>query len=70
MQIGLIGLGRMGASMPRRWVWDGHEVVGYARTQATVDGLKADGAISEGATSLEDLSAMRLGFGGHLEKNG
>ncbi|MEO8468586.1 MAG: phosphogluconate dehydrogenase (NAD(+)-dependent, decarboxylating) [Chloroflexota bacterium] len=57
MQIGLIGLGRMGANMSRRWINNGHSVVGYARTQSTVDGLVADKAISEGATSLEDLVA-------------
>jgi len=55
VQIGLIGLGRMGANMSRRWLHGGHTVVGYARTASTVDGLLADGAISVGATSLEDL---------------
>ena len=48
MQIGLIGLGRMGANMSRRWIAAGHTVVGYARTQATVDGLVKDNAISGG----------------------
>ena len=55
MELGLIGLGRMGANMSRRWLKDGHRVVGHARTAATVDGLVRDGAISEGATSLTDL---------------
>jgi 6-phosphogluconate dehydrogenase len=58
VQVGLIGLGRMGANMSRRWIKDGHQVVGYARTQATVEGLVKDGAISAGATSLEDLIAQ------------
>ena len=57
MQVGLIGLGRMGGNMARRWRGAGHEVVGYARHAETVDGLVADGAISSGATSLEDLVA-------------
>ncbi|TAM58594.1 MAG: decarboxylating 6-phosphogluconate dehydrogenase [Chloroflexota bacterium] len=57
MQVGLIGLGRMGANMSRRWIKDGHRVVGYARTAATVEGLVKDGAISAGAASLEDLVA-------------
>ncbi len=57
MQLGLIGLGRMGANMSRRWIRHGHQVVGFARTQATVDGLVADGAITEGSTSLDDLLA-------------
>jgi 6-phosphogluconate dehydrogenase len=47
----------MGANMARRWQRHGHTVVGYARTKATVDGLVADGAIFDGATSLEDLVA-------------
>jgi 6-phosphogluconate dehydrogenase (decarboxylating) len=55
MQIGLIGLGRMGSNMSRRWVGAGHSVVGYARHAETVDGLLADKAISAGASSLEDL---------------
>jgi 6-phosphogluconate dehydrogenase len=57
VQLGLIGLGRMGANMSRRWIRNGHRVVGYARTKATVDGLVADGAISDGATSIDDLVA-------------
>ncbi len=56
MELGLIGLGRMGANMSRRLVRGGHRVVGYARHAETVQGLVADGAISEGATSLEDLA--------------
>jgi 6-phosphogluconate dehydrogenase len=55
MQIGLVGLGRMGANMSRRWLQAGHSVVGYARHAETVDGLLADKAISAGATSLKDL---------------
>jgi len=55
MDVGMIGLGRMGANMSRRWLHDGHRVVGYARHAETVDCLKADGAISAGATSLKDL---------------
>jgi 6-phosphogluconate dehydrogenase len=55
MEVGLVGLGRMGANMARRWQRHGHTVIGYARTAATVEGLVADGAISGGATSLADL---------------
>ena len=55
MQVGLVGLGRMGANMSRRWLRNGHTVFGYARTKATVDGLMTDGAISGGADSLADL---------------
>jgi 6-phosphogluconate dehydrogenase len=55
MQIGLVGLGRMGANMSRRWIRNGHDVIGYARTAATVDGMVADGTVSGGAHSLEEL---------------
>jgi 6-phosphogluconate dehydrogenase len=55
MQIGLIGLGRMGANMSRRWIGAGHTVVGYARHAETVNDLLSGKAISAGATSLADL---------------
>ena len=55
MQVGLVGLGRMGANMSRRWLRSGHTVFGYARTAATVEGLVADGSLSGGSTSLSDL---------------
>jgi len=58
VQVGLVGLGRMGANMSRRWLRSGHTVFGYARTKATVDGLVADGAITRGASSLSDLVAQ------------
>jgi 6-phosphogluconate dehydrogenase len=41
--------------MSRRWLKNGHTVIGYARTKATVDGLVADGAISGGSDSLAEL---------------
>ena len=55
MEIGLVGLGRMGANMSRRWLRNGHTVIGYARTAATVDGMVDDGSISSGAHSLAEL---------------
>ena len=39
MKLGLIGLGRMGANMSRRWLRHGHTVVGYARHADTVEAL-------------------------------
>ena len=57
MQVGLVGLGRMGANMSRRWLRDGHKVVGYARHADSVTALVNDGAISDGATSLADFVA-------------
>ena len=55
MQLGLIGLGRMGANMARRWLEAGHECVGYARNRADVEAARREGAIA--AASLADLVA-------------
>ena len=55
MQLGMVGLGRMGAGIVRRLLRDGHECVGYARSADTVAALAADGMV--GASSLEDLVA-------------
>jgi len=53
MQIGLIGLGRMGGNMTRRLLSGGHQVVVWDRSAAAVTATAADGAT--GASSLEDL---------------
>jgi 6-phosphogluconate dehydrogenase len=53
MQLGMIGLGRMGANMVRRLRRGGHSCVVYARSADTVAGMAKEGAI--GATSLADL---------------
>ena len=45
MQIGMIGLGRMGANMARRLMKGGHECVVYDRNAETVDALIKDGAV-------------------------
>jgi 6-phosphogluconate dehydrogenase len=53
MQLGMIGLGRMGANLVRRCMHAGHECVVYDRNTAAVDTLAQSGAI--GATSVADL---------------
>jgi 6-phosphogluconate dehydrogenase len=55
VQLGMIGLGRMGASMAQRLMRCGHECVGYDVHPAAVQALIADGAT--GAASVEDLIA-------------
>jgi 6-phosphogluconate dehydrogenase len=55
MQLGMIGLGRMGANMAQRLIRRGHTIVGYVRHAETVEALLKEGAITEGATSLPDL---------------
>ncbi|HEY5387886.1 MAG TPA: NAD(P)-binding domain-containing protein, partial [Thermoleophilia bacterium] len=57
MQVGLVGLGRMGANMSRRWLRHDHTVLGYARHADAVEALVKDGAISDGASSLPDVVA-------------
>jgi 6-phosphogluconate dehydrogenase len=53
MQLGMIGLGRMGANMVRRMMTKGHECVVYDHTPAHVSDLEKEGAV--GASSLEDF---------------
>ena len=56
MELGMIGLGRMGANMVRRLVKGGHHIVAYNRTATTTDALKAEIEISA-AYSVPDLVA-------------
>lgn len=53
MQIGMIGLGRMGANLVRRLMRGGHQCVVFDEKADAVSGLQGDGAV--GATSLSDL---------------
>ncbi|MDP2053718.1 MAG: decarboxylating 6-phosphogluconate dehydrogenase [Acidobacteriota bacterium] len=53
MQIGMIGLGRMGANMVRRLIKGGHAAVGYDRSAEAVAEVIADGAT--GAASLAEF---------------
>src|SRR5947209_8748751 len=55
MQLGLIGLGRMGAYMAKRLLRNGHTVIGMARHDSTVQGALKEQAITSGTTSLPDL---------------
>jgi 6-phosphogluconate dehydrogenase len=53
MQLGLIGLGRMGGNMARRLMADGHRIVAWDRSAEAVGTLASAGAT--GAASLDDL---------------
>ena len=55
MQLGLVGLGRMGAFMAKRLLRNGHTVIGMARHDSTVQGALKEQAITSGTTSLPDL---------------
>lgn len=84
MKIGVIGLGRMGANIVQRLIQRGHECVVYDTQSTAVASLRMDGAtgaasMQEMVAQLDRprgqadfsnrvLSAMRAGFGGHVEK--
>src|ERR1044071_3096905 len=53
MQIGMIGLGRMGANMTQRLLEGGHSVVVYDRNPAAVEDAK-----SKGAQPVDSLDSM------------
>jgi 6-phosphogluconate dehydrogenase len=53
MQLGMIGLGKMGANMTERLVNGGHRVVGFDLSPESVQGVVDIGA--EGANSIEEL---------------
>jgi len=55
MQLGMIGLGRMGANILRRVMRDGHAGVAYDTSADSVAALAADGAV--GAHTLEEFVA-------------
>ncbi len=55
MQMGMVGLGRMGANMVRRLLRGGHECVVFDVSAAAVKALANEGAI--GASSLDDFAA-------------
>jgi 6-phosphogluconate dehydrogenase len=55
MQLGMIGLGKMGGNMVRRLIRGGHQCVVYDHTPANVDKLVKEKAV--GTATLEEFSA-------------
>ena len=55
MQLGMVGLGRMGGGIVRRLHEDGHRCVGYDVHPDAVKALEADGAT--GSSTLEEFAA-------------
>src|SRR6185312_17443327 len=53
MQIGMIGLGRMGANIARRLMRSGHGIVAYDQSTAAAAELAGDGAVA--AKTIDDL---------------
>ena len=62
MQLGMIGLGRMGANMVRRLLRGGHQCVVYDRNAQAVQDLAKDGATPAGSLGefVQKLQAARL----------
>jgi 6-phosphogluconate dehydrogenase len=64
MQLGMVGLGRMGSNLTRRLMRAGHEVVVYDVNEAAIGQLESEGAV--GSTTLDDfvnkLSKPRAGW--------
>jgi 6-phosphogluconate dehydrogenase len=61
MQLGMIGLGRMGANMVWRLIMDGHQCVVYDRSADTVKQLETEKVT--GASSLADfMQRLNLRF--------
>ncbi len=54
MELGMIGLGRMGGNMARRLLEGGHQVVGFDLNPDAVEGLRPAGLT--GASSLTDVT--------------
>jgi 6-phosphogluconate dehydrogenase len=59
MQLGIIGLGRMGGNIARRLMQDGHTIVAYDRSAQAVQDLAKDGAGA--AKDLQDLVGQLKG---------
>jgi 6-phosphogluconate dehydrogenase len=54
MELGIVGLGRMGANMARRLMKDGHTIVAYDVSADAVEALAGEGAT--GCNSLQELA--------------
>ena len=55
MQLGLIGLGRMGGNMARRLMAGGHQVVAWDQSAGAIEALARDGAVA--AATIDDFVA-------------
>src|SRR3954471_11751307 len=55
MELGMVGLGRMGANMARRLMREGHRIVAFDVNPDAVSELAGEGA--DGAASLEELAS-------------
>ena len=65
MQLGLIGLGKMGGNMAERLRLGGHQVIGFDFNAEAVAKLTASGNV--GVSSLEDMAKKFTAPQGHLD---
>jgi len=56
MQVGMVGLGRMGGNLVRRLMAGGHDCVVFDLNQAAVAGLSGEGAV--GTRSIEEFASL------------
>ena len=63
MELGMIGLGRMGANMTERLVRDGHRVVGFDPKPRRARGSKKTGAALARSPTPSPSSRRRARFG-------
>ena len=63
MEIGMIGLGRMGMNMARRLLRSKHTVIAYNRSPSKTDEIVEEGAIGAGnrALAITAVSVPRAG---------
>ena len=59
MQLGMIGLGRMGGNIVRRLMKHGHTTVVYDKDPKAVAAIAADGAVGSGALDDFVLGPLR-----------
>jgi len=64
MQIGMVGLGRMGGNMARRLMRGGHKVVAWAAEREGRPGARGEGAVAprRSTISVAKLAAPRVAW--------
>ena len=65
MELGMIGLGRMGSNMVQRLLRAGHRCIAYDVHPEAAQALVKDGAVC--ATSIEDFAQEAEGASRHLD---
>ena len=61
MQIGIVGLGRMGGNMAARWRDRGHEVLGYSRTSPDRDADSLEALVAQARRTPRGVADAPLG---------